>query len=96
MRRRVLVTAQAKDDLREIRLYIAQDDRQAANRLIKTIRDKLQLLCQQPGVGRTRDELRPGLRSFPVGRYVIFYKPAEGGIEVLRVLSAYRDVDTEL
>ena len=43
-------------------------------------------------MGRQRDELAPTLRSFPVGRYVIFYRSIEGGIEVARVLSAYRDL----
>src|SRR4051794_21023186 len=34
------------------------------------------------------------LRSFPVGRYVVFYRLSEPGIEVTRVLSAYRDIET--
>ena len=32
------------------------------------------------------------IRSFPVGNYVVFYKPLESGIEVVRVLSRYRDI----
>jgi toxin ParE1/3/4 len=43
-------------------------------------------------MGRRRDELGPALRSFPVGRYVIFYRSTKGGIEVARVLSAYREL----
>jgi len=42
---------------------------------------------------RCRDELAPGLRSLPVGNYVVFYRGREGGIEVIRVLHGARDID---
>lgn len=45
-------------------------------------------------MGRARHELATNLRSFPFGRYVIFYSPVEGGIDVVRVLHSSRDVDT--
>jgi toxin ParE1/3/4 len=35
-----------------------------------------------------------GLRSFPVGRYVIFYLTVPGGIQIVRVLLGARDVET--
>jgi toxin ParE1/3/4 len=44
-------------------------------------------------MGRARGELAPDLRSFPYGRYVIFYAPIEDGIDVVRVLHSARDVD---
>jgi toxin ParE1/3/4 len=37
--------------------------------------------------------LYPGLRSLPVGKYLIFYLPVAGGLEVVRVLSGLRDID---
>ena len=43
-------------------------------------------------MGRRRDELLEELRSFPVDDYLIFYRPIEGGIEILRVISGYRDL----
>jgi len=33
------------------------------------------------------------MRSFPFGRYVIFYVPLEDGIDVVRVLHSARDID---
>jgi len=53
---------------------------------------KFQTLATQPGIGRARDELAESLRSFPVGNYVIFYRATQGGIEVVRVLSGFRDI----
>lgn len=44
-------------------------------------------------MGRARDELAAELRSFPFGRYVIFYEPIEDGIDVVRVLHSARDID---
>ena len=43
-------------------------------------------------MGRPRPELAPGLRSFVVHPYVIFFRPAEDTIEVIRVLRGSRDI----
>jgi toxin ParE1/3/4 len=40
--------------------------------------------------------LASGLRSFPVGRYVIFYMPTPKGVEIVRVLHGARDADSAL
>ena len=45
-----------------------------------------------PKWGRLREELAPRIRSFPVGRYVIFYRAGREGIEVARVLHGSRDI----
>ena len=45
-------------------------------------------------MGRARDELAPGIRSFPFGRYLVFYPPIGDGIDVLRILHGARVVDT--
>ena len=44
-----------------------------------------------PDMGRLREDLSAGLRSFSVGNYVIFYRPMKGGIEIARVLHGARD-----
>ena len=54
---------------------------------------KLRLLAAQLLMGRARDELSPGVRSLPFGRYGIFYLLLSDGIEVLRVLHSARDVE---
>ncbi|HEV2620059.1 MAG TPA: type II toxin-antitoxin system RelE/ParE family toxin [Acidobacteriaceae bacterium] len=46
-----------------------------------------------PHIGRARDEdLRPGIRSFPVGDYVILYRLEGRRIFVLRVLHGSRNL----
>jgi toxin ParE1/3/4 len=83
----------AEADLIEIWHFIAKDSPGAADRFLDLLEEKCQLLADSPEMGRRRDELAPALRSFPVERYAIYYRIAPGGIEIVRVLSAYRDLD---
>ena len=52
------------------------------------------LLDRQPGSGRRREELAPGLQSFPIGRFVIFYHALAEAIEIVRVLQGARDIES--
>lgn len=63
---------QVEFELDEIWRYIAVESgsEEIADRLIDSITDRFFLLSNHPYVGRPRDDLRPGLRSFPVGQYV--------------------------
>ena len=81
----------ARSDLDEIWLYIAQDNLDAADKLIHAIVSRFTKLAVMPLIGRQREELSPRLRSFPVSRYVIFYRLIEDGIEIVRVLHGARD-----
>jgi toxin ParE1/3/4 len=92
MSARVRFLPEARADLHQIWDYIAEDDVEAATRLVDLVEEKCTLLVRLPDIGRVRDELAPGLRSFPVGKYVIFYRCAKGGIEIVRVLSGWRDI----
>ena len=92
MSARVRFLPEARADLHQIWDYIAEDDVEAATRLVDLVEERCTLLVRSPDIGRVRDELAPGLRSFPVGKYVIFYRRAKGGVEIVRVLSAWRDI----
>lgn len=83
----------AEADLIEIWHFIAQDSPDAADRFLDLLEEKCHLLAASPEMGRRREDLAPALRSFPVGRYAIYYRMAPGGIEIARVLNAYRDLD---
>jgi len=47
-------------------------------------------------MGRARDDLRPGLRSFPVGQYVIIYTIENEDVEILHVFHGRQDIDGRL
>ena len=89
---RVTKTALARLDLLETWLYIAENNPRAANRLTEEIDKRCQMLAQYPLAGTIRDELAPNLYSFPVGTYVIFYRPTDRGIELIRVIHGARDL----
>jgi toxin ParE1/3/4 len=48
-----------------------------------------------PLIGRARPELAADLRSFPVGNYVLFYRPIADGVELVRALSGHRDIHAD-
>ena len=85
----------ARSDLAEIWEYISEDSDVRADAFIDAIDKKFRALAERPMMGRAREELASGLRSFPVGRYVIFYRPLEAGIEIIRVLHGARDLDSD-
>lgn len=82
----------ASQDLIEIGSFIARDNPMAAARFISELEQRCLLLAARPLAGRERDELLPGLRSMPHGRYVIFYRPMENAVEIIRVLHGARDL----
>ena len=89
----ILKRPRALRDLAEIWSYIAEDGVANADTLASRIDKTFKLLARRPGIGRARPELYPDLRSFVVGKYVVFYLQLTNGIEVIRVLHGARDID---
>lgn len=83
----------AQADILEIWDYIADDNPAPADRWVDQLDAQFRLLATQPKMGRARNELAADVRSFPVGRYVVFYVPLDAGIDVVRVLHSARDID---
>ena len=86
---------QADSDLDDIWYCVASKSGSLglADRLIDSITDRFFLLASHPNIGRVRDEdLRPGLRSFPVGDYVIIYRIQDEDVIIPRVLRGSRNI----
>jgi toxin ParE1/3/4 len=83
----------AKDDLDRIWNYVGvQAGMETADRLIDSITGRFPILAGEPEAGVSRHEVEPGLRSFPVGSDVIYYRRADsGGIQISRVIHGKRD-----
>ena len=86
----------AYEDLLEIWDFIAADNIAAADAWIDKLDQQLFLLASHPLMGRSREELAKGIRSFPIGRYVIFYLPETNGITVVRILHSARDINAAM
>ena len=53
-------------------------------------------LCQDPELGRTRNEIRNGLRSLIQNEHVIFYRILSDHIRIVRVLHGRSDIPSFL
>ena len=86
---------EVEDDLDEIWYSIAKESgsMDIADRQIDRITDAFSLLTTHPHLGRRRDEdLRAGLRSFPVGNYSILYRVEREDVLILYVMHGSRDI----
>jgi toxin ParE1/3/4 len=83
-------TAKAEEDLIEIWTYIAQDNPQAADRLLDRLDEKSYQLADNPHLGPKRPEIADGVRSWPVGNYLILYRELDGGAEIVRYVHGAR------
>jgi toxin ParE1/3/4 len=86
----------AEAELDDIWYYIAKESQSIgiADRVVDSITDRLFLLATHPHLGRRRDDdLRPGLRSFSVGDYVIIYRVENDDVLILRVMHGRRDIE---
>ncbi len=81
---RLIVTPHAAADLEEIGDYIALDNPAAAMRTIERLEEISILLRDNPRVGAMRDDIAKGMRSFPVGSYLILFRSLDDGVEIVR------------
>jgi toxin ParE1/3/4 len=85
-------SSDANADVEEISLYIFDLNPVAAHHFLDSLEETCELLAGHPLIGRSRAELGEGLRSFPVGNYLIFYTPATNGVHVARIIYGGRDL----
>src|SRR5271154_816309 len=79
--------------------FIAQDNPDAATRVVEAAYETFKTLAANPGLGRLRRFRNPRLRDVRSRRvsgfenYVIFYRGVAGGIQVIHVYHGARDID---
>jgi toxin ParE1/3/4 len=87
----VLWSPHAKRDLRQLWHYYARvASADIADRFVRDIDTACARLGQRPFLGRSRDEILPGLRSVRVHPYVIFYRFKNETVEIARLLHERR------
>lgn len=93
---RVLWTAPARDDLREIREYIARDSAQFARLTTGRLVAAVGRLQQYPLSGRIVPELgRAAIREVVQGAYRIVYRVTPDAIQILAVVHGARLFPTD-
>lgn len=86
-------TSRAELDLVDIWFQIAKFDERAADRAIEFIQRRCEVVLRFPHGGEACPAYGHNMRRFPAGNYVIFYKPDEDGIQIVRVLDGRRDLE---
>lgn len=57
------------------------------NKYLDALVDRFSELAQAPNLGRRREQLQPGLRSYHEGHHIIFYKgESHGDIVIIDIL----------
>jgi toxin ParE1/3/4 len=89
---------QAQADIDDIAYYVFVESGslETADRLIESIATRFILLGTHPRAGRRRDDLRPGMRGFPVADYVILYRIEDSDALILRIVRGSRDIEALL
>jgi toxin ParE1/3/4 len=90
------LSEEAEAELDDVWLYVARESGsiEAATRAVESISGRFWILAQHPNIGRKRDaDLRPGLRSFVAGDYVILYRIGRGEVVlILHVIHSSQDI----
>jgi plasmid stabilization system protein ParE len=91
VKRRFLLTPEAKADLREILLDIAEDSPDTAQRLRSEIHEAFQQLGQSPGIGHYHEELLDRrYRFWNFYSYVVCYVWQRKPIQIIAVVHGAR------
>ena len=89
---RYWLTKLAEADLEEIHDYIATGSPPRADQYIDSLMDDCQTIRDYPFIGSDRSEFGAGVRVFPVGSHLIFYRIVGPDVEILRFLHGRRDI----
>lgn len=92
---RLIISAEARQDLQDIGDYIAYNNPSAAVSFVVRLEQCCLEIGQHPGIGQNRDKLQPGLKSLAEGRYLIFFrhKTIDGVVEIVRIVHGFRLIE---
>jgi len=89
---RYRVSRNAERDLDEIFAYWAKRASLAvADRLVVGIIGRFWLLGEYPDAGRASDDVAAGVKCFPAGRYLIYFRSTHEGAEILHIFHGAQD-----
>ncbi len=85
----------ARNDLKQIHDYIANDSKYYAQNVIQEIVAKTETLTELPEIGRIVPEIGDqNIRELIVYSYRLIYEISEGGIEILAIIHGKRDFNS--
>jgi toxin ParE1/3/4 len=89
---RYRVSAGAERDLDEIFLYWAvRASLEVADRVVDRITERFWLLGQHPNAGKAVFRITAGVKCFPAGKYLVYYRKTRAGVDILHIFHGARD-----
>jgi toxin ParE1/3/4 len=92
MPRRIELSRTALADFDALYDYIARENPRAAADVLRALDHSIQLLADQPKLGRIYRHRRLRLRLLTHGNYLVFYRERPGVIEIIRVIHGRRNI----
>jgi len=88
---KIVYSKQAKEQLFNIKSYIAQDNKRASLKYLSKIKDKIEILKDYPYIGKVNTTMNlKSIRDFVVFGYKIIYKI---NIKTIMILAIYKYID---
>lgn len=91
--RRIRVAELAERDLDQIwnRVATSSGSIEVANGVVDSITESFALFASRPEAGTRRDHIEVGVRGFPVGKYIVYYRDIGKYLVISRVIHGMRD-----
>ena len=94
--RKVIYLKESKADIKEISAYIVEmsGSFEAAERFVATLRAQCRKIAGLATLlGRQREDLRNGIRTFPFKGYVLVFRYEKDRLEVVNIIHGARDIE---
>ena len=89
---KLVILPAARADLIDIGDFIALDNPPRAASFVAEVEAKIVEITERPGSFQKRDDLHPGLRHAPHGRYLIFFIEKGNEVQIVRVIQGSRNL----
>jgi toxin ParE1/3/4 len=91
---KVVISTKAERDLERIGNYLARetDNPEIVDRVYSGLAHVLELIGENPLMGREWLELSAGLRGFPHGDYMVFWRIRKDSVQIVRVMHQKQDI----
>ncbi|MCU0882162.1 MAG: type II toxin-antitoxin system RelE/ParE family toxin, partial [Hyphomonadaceae bacterium] len=88
-----LIARRAARDLRLIGQYTARElGRHQRSLYLRQLEQRFEWLAANPRLGKLRNEVAEGCRSFQQGQHLVVYRQTAGKIEILAVIHVSQDI----
>jgi toxin ParE1/3/4 len=89
-----IISPEASRDLSEIIDYFVSRNIDAGDRFVDEFDKKCKYLANFPNMGRSYGNVKADLRGVPLDSYIVLYRVIDNGIEIVRVVSGYRNLES--